>query len=127
MSESDIYKKYISYFQSVTTIGILTCGKSMEEAEDSAREKLRVSDLNYCHFEQTPLEYSDTEEWKPAFEIISENPTADGKAIEWSVVIGDEMKNAIANGLGVLPHELTKEHIDSFVRETLATMISKQG
>jgi len=117
------YKKYISYFQSVTTIGILTCDKSHDDAMESAKEKLRVNDLNYCHFEQTDLELSDTVEWKPDFEIVSEDPTPDGKALEWTVNIGESMRNVMATRSGVEPDELTDEHVSTFVGDALKNII----
>jgi len=122
MSEGK-YNKYISYFQSVMTIGIMTCGKTLEEAEKAAKEKLKVSDLNYCHFEQTPLEHSDTEEWNPEFEIISEDPTEDKEALEWTVKIGDEMKNVIASRAGVSPDNISQEHVNVFINDALVNLI----
>lgn len=122
MSEG-LYKKYISYFQSVTTIGILTCGKTLKEAEEIAKDKLRGSDLNYCHFEQTQLEHSDTVEWNPEFEIISEDPTKDGKKLEWTIKIGQFMQNVIATRAGVDPNCLTEEHVSAFVGDALQNII----
>ena len=120
-----LYKKYISYFQSVTTIGILTCGKSQEEAKALAEEKLRVSDMNYCHFDQTDLELSDTIEWNPDFEIISEDPTPDGKKLEWTVKIGEPMRNIMATRMGVDPDHLTEEHVSTFVSDALQHVIDE--
>ena len=122
---SDLYNKYITYFQSVTTIGVMNCAKSLEEAEVLAKEKLKVSDLNYCHFEQTPLELSDTEEWNPEFEIVSEDPTDDGKAIEWTVKMGEGMRNVVAERSGVDTECLTNDHISAFVNDAMKELIKK--
>jgi hypothetical protein len=122
MSESN-YKKYISYFQRVTTIGILTCAKSHDEAMEQAKEKLRVDDLNYCHFDQTEMELSDTIEWNPDFEIISEDPTKDGKALEWTVKIGEPMRNVMATRFNVSPDDLTDENVSTFVSDALQYVI----
>jgi len=121
------YKKYISYFQSVTTVGIMTCGKNMKSATEEAELKLKVKDLNYCHFEQTPLEYSGTEEWKPEFEIVSEDPTSDGEAIEWTLQIGDNMRNIIASRAGVSVEGVTQTHVQEFVIDALTETVERGG
>lgn len=60
VSKEDVEKTYVSYFQSVITIGILTKAKSIEEAE---RKATLARENNVAHFfEQTPMEMSDTEE-----------------------------------------------------------------
>jgi hypothetical protein len=54
-------EKYISYFQSVTTIGIVSEGNSFEEAESFSIEKFNSQDLSCGILSQTPFEISDTE------------------------------------------------------------------
>lgn len=59
------YKNFISYFQSVTTIGIVNRCKSAEEAEKKANMKLKKSDFMCGVMGRTPFELSATEEWNP--------------------------------------------------------------
>ena len=63
-SEEDI-KNFISYFQSVTTIGIINRSKSAIEAEDKAKQKISESDFMCGVIGQTPFEVSNTDEWEP--------------------------------------------------------------
>lgn len=58
-SESE--NRYISYFQSVTTVGVITVAKNIEEAEKKAMvEFKRKEDVDCRIFNQTPFELSDT-------------------------------------------------------------------
>ena len=127
MSETKKIKKFISYFQSVTTVGIMTCAKNYKEASEQAKDILDARDINYCHFDQTGLELSDTVEWNPEFEIVSEDPTEDGHATEWGVKIGDKMKNIMAERLGKSPDELTPADCSEFVSDALRHVIETNG
>ena len=60
-------QNYISYFQSVVTLGIINSAHSIEEAEDKAKSKFRSSDLACGIVGQTPFEISETEPWNPDF------------------------------------------------------------
>ena len=66
-SEEDI-KNFISYFQSVTTIGIINRAKSAIEAEDKAKQKISESDFMCGVIGHTPFEVSNTDEWEPTLE-----------------------------------------------------------
>ena len=62
-------KHYISYFQSVTTIGITSRAKSAKEAEEKAKGKLSRSDFMCGVIGQTQFEPMATEEWNPTLKI----------------------------------------------------------
>jgi len=57
-------KNYITYFQSVTTIGIVSQGKTPEEAENKSLKKLESSDISCGLVNQTKYEIGGTDEWK---------------------------------------------------------------
>lgn len=60
-------RNYISYFQSVTTIGIINRAITAREAESAARLKLKNSDFMCGVVGQTPFELHATDEWEPNF------------------------------------------------------------
>lgn len=59
-------RNFISYFQSVTTIGIINRARSAGEAESKARRKLDNSDFMCGVVGQTPFELHATDEWQPS-------------------------------------------------------------
>lgn len=63
------YRNYISFFQSVTTIGIINRAANPKIAELKARLKLNKSDFMCGVVNQTPFELQDTDEWVPTDEV----------------------------------------------------------
>jgi hypothetical protein len=57
-------KNFITYFQSVTTIGIVSRAKSAKEAEEKSSKKLANSEISCGLVNQTPYEIGGTDEWK---------------------------------------------------------------
>lgn len=56
--------KFITYFQSVITVGIITEDETLEGAQKKAEEKMEQNDAPYLGiFDQVPFELTDTEEW----------------------------------------------------------------
>jgi len=105
--------KYISYFQSVTSIGIMTHAKNIREAEQKAKLKLKNKDgVNYCVFDQSDFEFSNTEIYDP--EIDSQE--IDG-GVNLKFKPDRKTKNIIATRLQKSPKELTSNDIEGFVKE----------
>lgn len=57
-------KKYIAYFQRVTTLGIVTSGERIEEAQEKAERLIKQQDAPQCFFDETTWELVDMEEKK---------------------------------------------------------------
>ena len=85
-------KNYISYFQSVTTVGVISSGTSHEEAEKESVKKFKNSDYSCGIVGQTPFEVSDTEEWNPDFSFICGNDGEENLVIN----INDKLKSQIS-------------------------------
>jgi hypothetical protein len=108
---------YITYFQSVLTLGLVTRGDNEEEAEHEAEKRRRSNDvLNYCFFEQTPYEATSTEKWSPEFER-EEQETDEG--IKFILKPDSVTRNIIANKLRKKEEDLTPEDIEEFTKEAI--------
>jgi len=59
-------KEYISYFQSVTTIGIVSSGKNAKEAQEKSELKMKNSSMTYSVIAHEPFTASATDEWEPS-------------------------------------------------------------
>jgi hypothetical protein len=120
-SKTNVDHRYISYFQSVLTIGIMSNGKSMQEAEKKSSIKIKdKSGVNYCVFEQTPFELTDTEEWKPEFEP---EETPDG--IKFRFDPDEKTKNVIATRLGKDIGDLTDSDLEDFIKQSIEIALKK--
>lgn len=109
---------FISYFQSVTTIGIVSRGKSAVEAGKEAKKKLKNSDLTCGIVGQTPFILSTTEEWKPDFSgVIKARNGAD--ALEFD--ISDKIRYKIAEKL----HKNSKDLSDAECTDYIKSIIEK--
>ena len=108
-------KRYISYFQSVITIGILTEAENRGEAERLAAAKLSdKNNINHCYFSQTDFDIADTEEWQPEFE-----ETQNQEGLKFAFNPSEEVRNVIASRLCKATEELTQEDIAEFVKESV--------
>jgi len=56
-------KNFITYFQSVTTIGIVSMAKNAKEAEVASKKKLENSEISCGLVNQTKYEIGGTDEW----------------------------------------------------------------
>ena len=114
-------KQYISYFQSVITLGIVTDGENAEEASHRATIKMKESDcVNHCFFDQTSFESVATEEWRPEIEA---EKTLTESGISFNFNPSDETKNVIATRLQKNASSLTDEDYQAFVKESLQTSL----
>lgn len=114
-------KGYISYFQSVMTVGILTESENELEAGDQAKKKLAdKNEVNHCYFGQTDFQLSGIEEWKPEFEKISDE-TKDG--LKFVFDPSDEVKGVIAARQQKSIDDLTNEDIAGFVKESVENQL----
>lgn len=55
---------YISYFQSVTTIGVISLAKNPKEAELDAKKRMKDSAFAHGVVGQTPMTFAMTEKWE---------------------------------------------------------------
>lgn len=108
-------RRFISYFQSVMTIGIMSRAKSVQEAEKKAQVKMKNKDgVNYCVFDQTPFELTGTEEWTPEFERdIGE------EGVSFKFNPDDKTKNIIATRLSKKVEDVTEDDIEDFVKQSV--------
>jgi len=113
-------KKYISYFQSVITIGVLSEGENTIEASSNANKKLLSKDgVNYCVFDQTDFKLSEIEEWNPEFE--TENVSEDGFRFRFNP--DERTRNIITTRMQKKAGELTEEDCERFVKEAIESSL----
>ena len=115
--QDETLRSYISYFQSVTTIGIINLAHNIQEAEDKAEDKFYNSDLSCGIVAQTPFERSDTEIWSPDFTgCYMESDNNYGKM---SFNMNGETKQRIARRLSKTVDEVTEDDYVEFVKNAL--------
>lgn len=107
-------RNYISYFQSVTTVGMVNSAHNLQEAEDKAKRKFRSSDLSCGIVGQTPFEISETEPWNPDFTGCY-SPIDDTHS-NMSFNMNDETKHRIAEKLQKSVEDVTDDDYVEFVR-----------
>ena len=104
----DNSKKYISYFQTVTTIGVISTANSKEEAIGKSTNKVNNSEFTCGVIGQTPLEHSGTEEWK-SIDISNSNDLG----------LGDSIKSKIAASMGKSQSDLSEADLVAFVDKAI--------
>ncbi len=107
--------KFIVWFQSVTSVGIMVSARNNIEAQKKAEIKFQEKDsFKNCVFEQTEFELTDSEEWKPEIEThISED------GLGWKFVPSDKTKEVIAKKLGKSKNELIESDFQKFIKESV--------
>lgn len=63
-TKDDGMKNFISYFQSVMTIGVVSKAKTAKEAEAKSLKKIKKSELTCGVVAQTPMACTVTEQWE---------------------------------------------------------------
>jgi len=96
---------YISYFQSVITIGVVSRGDSVEDAERQSRAKMDSSKFTSGIINQTPFEISETEPWSPGF--------ADKPKYDFS----EQTRKVISERLTIPLSELTSKDCARYLEE----------
>lgn len=109
-------KRFITYFQSVITVGIMTKADNEEEAAEIAQKELRRKNLNHCYFDQTDFEQAGN-----SLEWTSPDPIPLNKISNLQLMFDPtpEMCNVIASRLNKNPTELTIEDYAEFIKESL--------
>lgn len=106
-------KTYISYFQSVTTLGIMNSARNEKEAAAKAKDRMENgSCLSYCAFEQTPFKHTLTEPSGITYPF-------NANSIDVQFKISKIMRNVIATRMQKTPDDLTDEDIIGFIEDTL--------
>jgi hypothetical protein len=125
MNENDKYKKYICYFQKVVTVGIPACGKNYQEAEEEAKAVMNEGDVKYCFFDETEFELSDSEEHNPKLEVTSINPSADGKALLYSINYNNEFLEDVSKITKISVSEINEETLQKFFLDSMKSFVKK--
>jgi hypothetical protein len=108
-------KSYISYFQKVITIGVITSGESVEEATHLAELNVKDADtVPHCCYNETKFELGSTEEWNP--EIDSE-VSKNGLTLTFNPSL--RVKNIVAARAGKNIADLTNDDCLCFVKEAI--------
>lgn len=114
-------KSYISYFQSVITLGILSEGDGKEDALAQAEETMKdPNGVNHCFFDQTQFEPVATETWEP--ELESKN---NHNGLQFDFNPSEKTRAVIATRLQKTPSELTNADIEIFVKESIQYSLEK--
>jgi hypothetical protein len=109
-------RNYISYFQSVTTVGIISRGYTMLDAEKKAKEKFVGSDISCGIVSQTPFEISETEPWNPDFYGFMPSGNLDANML---FGFNDITKQRIAEKMDKKAEEVTEADYVSFVKNAV--------
>lgn len=123
-STGEKLRNYISYFQSVTTIGIINRARTSKEAEGKARRKLDNSDFMCGVVGQTPFELHATDEWKPSLPDNHDATMDDTIDVDEPVKIegnpiivnfDQDMKDRLAKQVGRSVESFTAQDYKEFV------------
>jgi len=120
------YNKYMSYFQKVTTVGVVTCATNKEEASKLAEiEMTDGNTVERCYYDETKFKLSDTQEWNPDFEIISVDPSADNKHLDYTIKANEEYSKCVSEFCGKPVGELTDKDYENFFLDCAKEFIEK--
>jgi len=97
-------RNYISYFQSVTTLGIVSRAANSDEASEKAKCKIVNNGFTCGVINQTPMELSATEEWQPHSNAI---PFLEDRKDSVIVNLNKKSRQLIANRMGIPVDKLT--------------------
>jgi hypothetical protein len=112
--------EYVSYFQSVITVGVMTSAHNVKEAKEKAKKKLIDKQLNYCFFDQTPFKLTETEKCNVELQKYRE-----GNGVVFAFNPDYKTKNVIATRLLKKPEELTEDDYATFVKESVELSLKK--
>lgn len=113
-------RNFVSYFQSVTTVGVVTTARNPLEAETLA--KSRITDGRFVSgiFNQTPYTLSETEEWKPELSEVAVNTEQDkSNSVNLVLSLGDDVTNKIAFKLNKQPSDINEDDCLQYLKRTL--------
>jgi hypothetical protein len=121
-------RRWISYFQSIITVGVITNGNTMEEAEVKAKEMMKgkqdngdfTMDLHYGVFQQTPFELSEIESYGAEIEPVIGNSDS-----SFRVEPTEDVRGLIAEKLGKEARELTSNDMEDFVKGAIEAALKK--
>ena len=112
-------KNYITYFQSVITMGILNRAENKDVAIEKATASLTNKDnINHCLFEQTDFEFAAVEEWK-ADEIDSQEDT-----LSVNLKLSKQLKNVISTRLQKKIGDLDEGDYLRFIQESVRASLN---
>lgn len=118
-------RNFVSYFQSVTTVGVVTTARNPLEAE--ALAKSRITDGRFVSgiFNQTPYTLSETEEWKPEFSGVSVNTGQDeSNNVNLVLSLGEDVITKIASKLNKQPSEISEDDCLQYLKSTLDSSLA---
>jgi len=110
---------YITYFQSVITMGVLNRATSKESAIKKATASLFNKDgINHCLFDQTDFEFAATEEWASG-EIDCKKNT-----LSVNLQLSDQLKNVISTRLQKKASDLDEGDYLRFIQESVRASLN---
>ena len=110
-------RNFISYFQSVTTIGVVCQADNPEEAEDKAKEKISQAGVMCGVLTQTPYEIEITEEWSPHPDFGNEFSRTHSNG---HITLNEKLKQKIANRLNKTVTELSTDDYNCYIDDLVA-------
>lgn len=115
---------FVSYFQSVTTVGVVTTARTPQEAESLA--KRRMSDGKFVSgiFNQSPYTLSETEEWKPEFSGVAVEDDRKENSVDLMLTLGEDTINRISVKLNIPSNEITEADCLQYLKSTLDTSLA---
>ena len=114
--------RYISYYASVITVGLIGEAESAEEARVKAKDALDNDEkLHYCCSDQTEFELVGTDVWNPEFEVEDEKTNG---SIGFNFNPSTKTKKVIGLMMKKEPDELTRDDYEHFVKQSIQCALS---
>ena len=110
---------FVSYFQSVITVGVITTARNPHEAESLAKEKLAQGNFVSGIFNQSPFTLAETEEWHPDVSGVAIGNNRAKSNVDLVVSLSDDILNRIAKKLSKKPEEVNEADCLQFLKSTL--------
>ena len=112
--------RFITYFQSVMTIGVLSSADTEVEARKKSEDKLKDADgINHLFFDITDFEPVATEAWNPELEA-----NEDGDGLTFHFNPSEKTKSVIATRMHKPMDELTYDDYERFVKSSIQFALS---
>ena len=120
---------FVSYFQSVTTVGIITTARNPNEAESLAKKRMAEGKFVSGIFNQSPYTISETEQWQPKHtEVDMEMPKIQSEVMDGSfdlmLTLSEKTVEKIAAKLNKPFNEVSEEDCLNFLKNTLDTSLA---
>lgn len=112
-------RNFVSYFQSVTTIGVVTTARNPIEAEALSKVKMEKGQFVSGIFNQSPYTLSETEEWQPNFSGVAIDDQKEENSVDIMLSLGEDTIAKIATRLNKQPNEISEDDCLQFLKSSL--------